>query len=124
MALQLDHTIVPARNREAAARFISRILQARYLGLWRDFAIVQVNEVFTLDFCDENEFGSHHYAFLATDQEFDDIIQRLRSENHPFGTGRPPDNGEISHSHGGRGVYFKCKDGHMWEILTHSYILD
>ena len=29
--------------------------------------------------------------------------------------------GEINHLHGGRGVYFDDPDGHVMEIITHSY---
>lgn len=124
MTLQLDHTLVPARDKEAAARFISWVLDAPYMGLWHGFAIVQINNVLSLDFSDEKNFGRHHYAFLASDYEFETIISRLSNSGCAFGSSSSFDDKQINHHHGGRGVYFTCDDGHIWEILTHTYILD
>jgi hypothetical protein len=28
---------------------------------------------------------------------------------------------EINHRHMGRGFYFRCDDGHSWEVITHTY---
>ena len=53
MALRLDHTIVPSHDKEKAAAFISRILDVPYRGVWQnEFAIVQINDILTLDFAD------------------------------------------------------------------------
>ena len=125
MALQLDHTIVPAHKKEKSAAFIARILGVAFEGSWRDFAPVRINDVLTLDFADEKHFESHHYAFLVSDREFDDILQRLKEENQPFGsTPNRRTDGEINHLHQGRGFYFECEDGHIWEVITHTYVID
>lgn len=124
MTLQLDHTVVPARDKDTAARLISRVLGVPYIGPWRGFAIVRINDVLSLDFIDEGDFKPQHYAFLASDHEFDAIVNRLKADGRDFGSGPRFDDRKINHLHSGRGVYFVCDDGHIWEVLTHTYILD
>ena len=125
MTLQLDHTIVPSRDKVRAARFIARILDLDYRGTWGHFAPVKVNDTLTLDFDHAEQVRSHHYAFLASDDEFDAILGRVKAEGIVFGSGpRSHDDGEINHRHGGRGFYFKCEDNHLWEVITHTYITD
>jgi hypothetical protein len=78
-----------------------------------------------LDFADrEGEFPGSHYAFLASDEEFDAILGRVKSEGIPFGSGpRIVDDMEINHKHQGRGFYFRdAHDGHSWEVITHTYV--
>lgn len=125
MALQLDHTIVPAYDKEKSATFIARVLGVKYEGPWKGFAPVRINEFLTLDFSTKEQFDARHYAFLASDQEFDEILQRLKDENRSYGSS--PMNrtdGKINHLHQGRGFYFDCDDGHVWEVITHTYVID
>lgn len=125
MALRLDHTIVPARDKVKAARFIARILGVEYEGTWGHFAPVKVNETLTLDFADSDDLRSNHYAFLASDEEFDAVLRRVKDDGRPFGSGpRSRADGRINHRHGGRGFYFECDDGHVWEVITHTYVID
>ena len=44
MPIFLDHTIVPAHDKEESARFFARIMGLEYKGLWGHFAPVKVNE--------------------------------------------------------------------------------
>lgn len=125
MALQLDHTIVPARDHEAAARNMARIFGLEYHGTWGHFAPVKVNDALTLDFDTSEHPHSNHYAFLASDAEFDAILARVTAEDIAFGSGpsrAARKDGAINHRHGGRGFYFECRDGHLWEVITHTYI--
>ncbi len=125
MALQLDHTIVPARDKVKAAKFIARVFGVDYQGTWGPFAPVKVNDTFTLDFAEADEPHSNHYAFLASDEEFDAVLKRVRDEGIPFGSGPGSrTDGRINHRHRGRGFYFDCEDGHVWEVITHTYITD
>ena len=73
MGIVLDHTIIPARDKEASARFLARILGLRYESSASHFAPVRVNDSLTLDFDTDNGFESHHYAFKVGESEFDDI---------------------------------------------------
>ena len=80
MPLQLDHTIVPAYDKVKSAEFIARMFGLKYEGPWGHFAPVKVNDILTLDFDDSDDPRSNHYAFLASDEEFDAILQRIKSE--------------------------------------------
>ena len=125
MALQLDHTIVPAYDKVKSAKFIARMFGLEYKGTWGHFAPVKVNDTLTLDFDDSDDPRSNHYAFLASDEEFDAVLQRVKDEGVPFGSGpRSRTDGKINHKHRGRGFYFDCENGHAWEVITHTYITE
>lgn len=121
MTVELDHTIVPARDKVASARFFARIFGLEYDGEASWFAPVHVNDRLTLDFQDagENEFEIHHYAFKISEAEFDEIFARIKNEGIAYGSGpRSLDDMQINHRGGGRGVYFRDPSGHVLEILT------
>ena len=128
MALQLDHTIVPVRDHVAAARRMARLFGLDYDGrTWGHFAPLKVNAALTLDFDTSPNPHGNHYAFLASDAEFDAILARVRGDGMVFGSGPSRSarvDGEINHRHGGRGFYFECPDGHLWEVITHTYVTD
>ena len=82
MTIELNHTIVPAHDKSASAKFLALIL-----GLSFDeraveyFAPVRVNERLTLDFDDDvDRCEIHHYAFKVSETEFDAIFSRMESE--------------------------------------------
>ncbi len=50
MAIKLNHTIVPAKDKEAAAKFFAQIFGLSYQGTMGHFAPVKVNDELTLDF--------------------------------------------------------------------------
>lgn len=119
MTIELNHTIVPSRDKEAAAKFFARIFGLSYEGPQSHFAPVMVNDRLTLDFDDADDFDPHHYAFKVSDDDFDAIFQRIQDEQIPYGSGpRSSTNMEINHRQGGRGLYFSDPDGHLLEILT------
>ena len=123
MPLQLDHTIVPAYDKVRSAEFIARMFGLTYEGAWGHFAPVKINDTLTLDFDDAEEIRSNHYAFLASDEEFEAVLQRVKDERIPFGSGPSSrTDGKINHRHRGRGFYFDCENGHVWEVITHTYI--
>ena len=120
----LDHTIVPSKDKEAAARFFARIFGLEYKGPWGPFAPVRVNETLSLDFAEGREtFDTHHYAFITSDEEFDAVLERVKKEGIPYGSGpRSLEDMEINHLHEGRGFYFRDLDGHVLEVITHTYV--
>ena len=123
MTLILDHTIVPTHDKEESARFIARIFGLECNGPWRAFAPVRINDTLSLDFDDRGAVHPHHYAFLATDEDFDTILQRVKDEGVAFGSGLGyQDDGEINHLYEGRGLYFRDANGHSWEVITHTYV--
>ena len=78
MAIYLDHTIVPAHDKEKSARFIAHIMGLEYDGLWGHFAPVKVNDTLGLDFDNRENFQANHYAFIVTDEDFDAILGRVK----------------------------------------------
>ena len=123
MTIELNHTIVPAHDKHASARFLSRIFGIPYEPSGGYFAPVRVNDRFTLDFDDDYEaseqFGVHHYAFHVSDEEFDQIFWRVQQGGLDYGS-EPgnPDNGKLNNWNGGRGIYFRDRSGHLLELLT------
>ncbi|HUZ71359.1 MAG TPA: VOC family protein [Stellaceae bacterium] len=119
MAIMLDHTIVPARDKEASARFFARIFGLRYDGPQSHFAPVRVNDTLTLDFDNETDFERHHYAFKVSDAEFDAILARVKDEGLVYGSGPTAlADMAVNHRRGGHGFYFRDPDGHVLEVLT------
>jgi catechol 2,3-dioxygenase-like lactoylglutathione lyase family enzyme len=119
MAIVLDHTIVPAHDKVASARFFARIMGLEYRGPHSHFAPVRVNEALTLDFDDRDQFEPHHYAFRISEDEFDAIAARVREEGIPYGSGpRSRSDMQINHRNGGRGFYFEDPNGHVLEVMT------
>jgi catechol 2,3-dioxygenase-like lactoylglutathione lyase family enzyme len=55
MTITLNHTIVPARDKEAAARLFAQLFGLRFEGESGHFAPVRVNESLTLLFDDNVE---------------------------------------------------------------------
>lgn len=119
MAIVLDHTIVPAHDKEASARFLAHILGLRYEGSLSHFAPLRINDTLTLDFDNDTKFESHHYAFKVDEAEFDAIFERVRAEGLAYGSGPfALDDMKINRRRGGRGFYFRDPNGHVLEVLT------
>src|ERR1700735_327382 len=119
MSILLDHTIVPARDKEASARFFARIFGLSFDGMNGHFAPVRVNDTLTLDFDNERDFESHHYAFKVGEAEFDAIYDRIKDEGIAYGSG-PGSAADmrVNHRRGGRGFYFRDPNGHLLEVMT------
>ena len=120
MTITLDHTIVPSHDKEAAARFLSRMFDLPYEETGGYFAAVRVNQDLTLDFASADNVDSLHYAFVVSEDEFDAILGRIQAEGVTYGSGpSSPDDGTLNARRGGRGLYFSGgPDPHLWEIMT------
>jgi catechol 2,3-dioxygenase-like lactoylglutathione lyase family enzyme len=122
MPVHLNHTIVAARDKQASAAFLADVLGLKPPTTFGPFAVVELDNDVSLDFLDDDVTQPRHYAFLVSEQEFDEIFGRIRArgldhwadpfEQHP---------GEINTNDGGRGVYWKDPNGHMLEIITRPY---
>ena len=89
MGITLNHTIVPARDKIASAKFLAKILGPSFneeaVGF---FAPLRINETLTLDFDEAAEpFHIHHYAFKVSESDFDTMFSRIRAEGIPYGSG-------------------------------------
>ena len=119
MTISLNHTIVPARDKQAAAEFFARLFGLHVEGEHGHFAPVRVNDTLTLLFDEDSSFESHHYAFHVSDSEFDQIFGRVRDAKLSYGSAPwSLDDGKLNDWNGGRGVYFKDPNGHVLELMT------
>lgn len=121
--MQLNHTIVPARDAQASATYLADVLGRATPTHFGPFFAVAVDNGVTLDFMSTSgEIRSQHYAFLVGEQEFDEIFGRIRQRGTRYwadpGQRRE---GEINRRDSGRGLYWEDPDGHLLEILTRPY---
>jgi catechol 2,3-dioxygenase-like lactoylglutathione lyase family enzyme len=123
LAVELNHTIVVARDPDASAAFLSEILGLAAPEHYGPFTMVETANDVSLDFlATEGEITSQHYAFLVGEADFDEIFGRIQARGMSYWAdpykARP---GEFNRNDGGRGVYFEDPDGHLLEILTRPY---
>ena len=123
MSVLLNHTIVNARDRYASAQFLVEILGLEQPTTYGPFVVVQVHNGVSLDFADDHGTPHpQHYAFLVSEEEFDQILGRIRERGLPYWADPFQDRpGEINTNDGGRGVYWKDPNGHVLEIITRPY---
>jgi catechol 2,3-dioxygenase-like lactoylglutathione lyase family enzyme len=121
MAIVLNHTIVPAKDKRAAARFFADTFGLSYDASdgHSHFAPVRVNDALTLLFDNADAFERHHLAFHVSDAEFDAILGRVQRAGLSYGSAPwSIADGKLNDWGGGRGVYFKDPDGHILELMT------
>ena len=124
MAIELDHFIVPSRDKTKAGKRLAELLGVGCgpapLG---PFFAVYVNAGLTLDFVDSDEaLTIHHYCFRVSVAEFDAILGRIRAAGMAYRSNvHGPVDMKINTAYGGTLVYWNEPDGHQWEILTESY---
>jgi catechol 2,3-dioxygenase-like lactoylglutathione lyase family enzyme len=123
MSVILNHTIVWCRDKQKSATFLADILGLSAPTRFGPFLVVELANGVSLDFHEmDGEVAHQHYAFLLSEDEFDDVFGRVRERRlqHWGDPGRERA-GEINHNDGGRGVYFEDPDGHLLEIITRPY---
>ncbi|MBY0273833.1 VOC family protein [Candidatus Binatia bacterium] len=124
MSIELDHTMVSARDRRAAAELLAYVLDVP----WSEtgvgpFCPVFVSDGLTLDFDEvEGEFAIQHFCFRVSESDFDAIVARLERRGVAYRSSpHGPVDMRVNTEHGGRIVYWGEPDGHVWEALTVSY---
>jgi catechol 2,3-dioxygenase-like lactoylglutathione lyase family enzyme len=124
MTIKLNHTIVHSRDPRVAADFLAGLFGLPEPKRFGPFLCVEVGNEVTLDFLDaeDMEIQMQHYAFLVSEQEFDQIFGRIQEQGlkHWADPGRTQE-GKINRHDGGRGVYFQDPSGHLFEIITRPY---
>jgi len=122
MAVRLNHTIVAAHDKDAAAMFLTEILGLPAPSLLGPFAVVRVGDT-SLDYIDaDGDINSQHYAFLVSEIEFDEIFERIRERRLSYWAdpGRQ-ERDQINTWDDGRGLYFDDPNGHLLEVITRPY---
>jgi hypothetical protein len=122
MTIDVDHVIVPTRDRSASAKALADLLGAPWAGAG-PFSAVYVNEGLTLDFVEtDGAFPPHHYCFRVEEPEFNAIVGRLKKAGIKYHTGvHGPDAAQINMQFGYSSLFWHEPDGHQWEVLMVSH---
>ena len=120
MSIVLDHTIVPASDRHAAAAFLAGLLGLPVGEPTGPFVPVVLNADTTLDFDDRvSPERPGHWAFRVDDATFDAALVHLDRAGAPFGRGPGYEwDGQVDTADGARRVYVRDPDGHVYELFT------
>ena len=119
----LNHQIVWSTDAHTSATFLADLLgfePAEQLG---HFVMVQVSPDVTFDFMTtDRPIMANHYAFLVSENEFDQIFDRVQAKGLTYWSDpKHQDEGNINLLDDGRGVYFNDPSGHELEIITRAY---
>jgi catechol 2,3-dioxygenase-like lactoylglutathione lyase family enzyme len=123
MPAQLNHLIIAARSKEESAHFLTELLGLAEPVPFGIFLAVKLDNNVTLDYVDSPpDFPAQHYAFLVSNDVFDQALSRIRERGIEYWAdprrARPQ---AINTNDGGRGVYFLDPSGHFLEIITRPY---
>ncbi|MGW6934391.1 VOC family protein [Lentzea sp. NPDC054927] len=123
MPVQLNHTIVHASDQARSARFLTDLLGLPEAVRFGPFLVVEVANGVSLDYLtSQGPITTQHYAFLVTEEEFDQIFGRIQEQGLDYWAdpyhSQPQ---QINRNDGGRGVYWDDPDGHALEIITRPY---
>ncbi len=123
MSVQLNHTIVHARDARAAADFYAEVFGLGKPTPFGPFLDLETANGVTLAILGTGEkFEPQHYAFLVSEPEFDQIFGRVKARGLAYWADPGKrEKGRINTHFGGRGVYFEDPGGHLLEIITKPY---
>ena len=120
MAVELNHTIVPAHDPRGSAQFLADILGLPVDPPLAHFTPVTLANGVSLDFDHYDHVDEHHYAFKLNDDEFDAAFGRIRDQGVTYYADPACRRlGEVYRNvNGARGAYFRDPNGHLMEILA------
>jgi extradiol dioxygenase family protein len=123
MSVSLNHTIVHAHDRIASAQFLVDILGLEPPATYGPFVVVRTHNGVSLDYMDdEGTPHPQHYAFLVSEEDFDQIHRRIVERGITFWADPfHQKDGEVNTHDGGRGLYWNDPNGHNLEIITVPY---
>jgi hypothetical protein len=122
MTVQLNHTIVHAKDRQQTADHLADVLGLPAPTPYGPFLVVQLANDVSLDVMEDSEAQGQHYAFLVGEAEFDQIHGRIVERGLEFWADPyHRQSGVINRNDGGRGLYWNDPTGHNLEILTVPY---
>ncbi|MGA4839029.1 VOC family protein [Streptomyces sp. G45] len=122
MSVQLNHTIVHARDNRESAEFLADLLGLEVGPEWGPFIPVALANGVTLDYATipAPDITPQHYAFLVSETEFDAAYEKIKHRPH-WADPHQKHPGEINRNDGGKGVYFLDPSGHAMELITVPY---
>ena len=125
MTISFNHTIVWSKNNYESAAFLTDLFGLPAPQPLSHFQGVEFANGATLDYATAShgdEIRPQHYAFLVSEDEFDDIYARIQSRGMDhWADPQLERSNKINHNDGGRGVYFLDPSGHIMEIITRPY---
>jgi catechol 2,3-dioxygenase-like lactoylglutathione lyase family enzyme len=120
VSVQLNHTIVNVRDKEDSAAFLADILGLEPPTRFGPFMCVETANGVSLDYDDRWGPAPAHYAFLVSEEEFDEIFARVTERGITYWAD-PGHQKEDVINDNGRGFYFEDPSGHNMEVLTRPY---
>jgi catechol 2,3-dioxygenase-like lactoylglutathione lyase family enzyme len=120
MAVELNHTIIPSRDKLASAEFLAELLGLAPPTTFGPFVCVETANGVSLDYDDRTSFQSGHYAFLISEDEFDSVFARVQQRGIRYWADPGHGQESVINNHG-RGFYFEDPSGHNMEVLTRPY---
>ncbi|WP_126637232.1 VOC family protein [Embleya hyalina] len=124
MSVELNHTIVHARDNRESAEFFADLLGLEISGEWGPFVAVALGNGVTLDFAaiPPDKITPQHYAFLVSEPEFDAAYAKIKERGiEHYADPHRQHPGTINRNDGGQGVYFIDPAGHYMELITVPY---
>ncbi|MFI9385869.1 VOC family protein [Kutzneria sp. NPDC052558] len=123
MAIELNHTIVPASDPHKSATFLAEVLGVAAPVTFGPFQVVQLDNHLSLDFMHaDGDIAQLHFAFKVADDQFQPIFDRIRAAGLPYWADPQHQRAnQINTNDGGRGFYFPDPDNHNLEVITRDY---
>ncbi|MEV0118606.1 VOC family protein [Streptomyces sp. NPDC050844] len=124
MSVELNHTIIHARDNRESAEFFTDLLGLEITSEWGPFIAVALSNGVTLDFATipAKDIALQHYAFLISEEEFDAAYEKISTRGiEHWADPQQKLPGEFNTNDGGRGVYFLDPAGHAMELITVPY---
>lgn len=119
---QLDHLIVPVRDRMKSLAFYTQIVGLEHHSYDGHFAVVRVTPDFVILLHERGDAGGMHLAFAMTKPEFDATFARLKAAGIAYGdafdsVGNMRGPGRDGGARGdGIALYFNDPDRNLLEI--------
>src|SRR5947208_1719405 len=85
MTVELNHTIIPAKDKWQSAKFLADILNLEAGPEWGHFVPIRTANGVTLDFDTREDFRPQHFAFLISEAEVEVVMVRgvaVRRQHH------------------------------------------
>ncbi|HLS01997.1 MAG TPA: VOC family protein [Beutenbergiaceae bacterium] len=119
-AVTLDHQIVLARDKEASARFLAKVLGLGAPEKQGIFSAVHLDNGVTILFKSvQTDFPGQHYAFRVPPEAFPTVRERVHSMGIKYWSTPKGDGvGKTYELNGETGFYFHDPNGHQLEVLT------